>query len=205
MKTKNCGICSKQSARKHRRQGHFVRTCSWNPSRYQWFRERPTWWKEGRNASQSKIMADILGYKGGHRIELSHGAGKTGVEKVVIVDEHDTHVPSIVRNGTFGKMSRPIGRVVFAELDKADPDSDGFYATAILSKDEYPNVFAAMHNIKAGDRFWPKRRNQHSKPYTVLGYMAGTQDVMFTRDGWTTADSTSQAMFLTLIGKRVEN
>lgn len=56
--------------------------------------------------------------------------------------------------------------------------------------------------IAVGDRYWPKRRNQHSKPYHVLGFMAGTGDVMFCRDGDTTADSTAPRAFYGLIGKR---
>lgn len=63
---------------------------------------------------------------------------------------------------------------------------------------------SGVFTISVGARFWPRRRNQHSKQFIVLGFMAGTNDVMFCRDGDTTADSMSAVEFLKFVGKQVQ-
>lgn len=57
--------------------------------------------------------------------------------------------------------------------------------------------------LSVGDKFWPKRRNQHSKPYRVVGFRDGGS-VIFARGDEVVSGTMDADVFLTVIGKRVD-
>lgn len=61
------------------------------------------------------------------------------------------------------------------------------------------------HRISVGESYWPKRRNQHSKPYRILRIMSsGSAQILYDRGDDTGRAETSLVLFRELIGKRCD-
>lgn len=132
---KMSGICGKQSARKHRKAGHYVAKVWGFPGRYQWVNS------------------------GDHRYVQLTGNTPTGVILDDIVDE-PKHMDVPTERGSV--------------------------------------------TITQGSSYWPKRRNQHSKPYYIVGFSRGF--VQHVRNDPFNDDEivySTPAAFVSLIGKPV--
>lgn len=176
---KTHGICNAQSARKHRRAGHVVQENG--DGRYRW--SLPT----------GKQMLGRAIRLGG--TIATHTPGISGMKPTGIIVDECNHpltgdpmmdeIETLKLSGRMVEIDHPVRREPKALASLAARHPDG---TAVL--------------LETGDRYWPKRRNQHSKAVTVVGFMAGTLDVMYLRDGAERPDSMTVRDFLSFIGKR---
>lgn len=103
------------------------------------------------------------------------------------------NLPSIVMNGRFGKLA------------DENRQLQAYAAGAVLTRTAGATVTHVPTGITVEHRasYWPKRRNQHSKPYIVVGFQNG--DVIYIRQPEQTASSRMTLdAFVEAIGKRVQ-
>lgn len=171
---KTHGICHAQSARKHRKAGHVVQELG-DGRRYRW-----AWVGFASVHAASIVRNGRFGKLNG--MKATH----------IIVDEHHS----------FDDVVKLSGKMV--EIPIENRQMQAYAAGAIHTPQRIELLVEGVGSvtIAVGDSYWPKRRNQHSKPYRVMGFMAGTGDVMFDRGFGTPMDSTAPRAFYGLIGKR---
>lgn len=179
---KTSGICNAQSARKHRKMGHDVARRP--DGRYSWVNTQA---KLNR-----KFTPDYVADKLRQAQELIAPYKAAATATVDGRDFSALHVAGPNIGDVFGvQRANEIRRL--EDLPVRQPERRHMIVVTV-----------AGTTIRQGNQFWPKRRNQHSKPFEVLGFMAGTHDVMFRRVGSDTADSVTLESFEAMIGKRVE-
>ncbi|QYW02535.1 hypothetical protein CPT_Silvanus_061 [Stenotrophomonas phage Silvanus] len=173
------GICNVQSARKHRRAGHQVQENG--DGRFKW-RLHPRTVMQLVNSGKLSPSVARKFYPDQKLVAVRRPDLSGNSPTAIIVDEADCPVTS----------SEPLklsGRMVEISTPR---------------RVEVPTE-RGMVCISVGDAYWPKRRNQHSKPYHVVGFMVGTGDVMFTRNdpyGGDDIDAMPVRKFIDVIGKQ---
>jgi hypothetical protein len=176
------GICHAQSARKHRRAGHQVQENG--DGRFKWRLHPRTVIRMVNSGQLSPSVARRL-YPDQKLVAARHSLSGVNPTAIIVDETHDVLKLS-------GRMVEVPAGVIVGEIHTPH-------------RIEIPTE-QGMVCISVGDRYWPKRRNQHSKPYRVLGFMAGTSDVMFCR--WAEGepvktDSMPVQQFLSVIGKQI--
>lgn len=181
---KTHGICHAQSARKHRKAGHLVQELG-DGRRYQWMRCGPP----------GAVYPQMFG-----RAKRLNGTKPTQF----IVDElpHLTtreDVERMARKSMINDTFAPIHTPVRCGIDPGAPEGD----MAAFSINGPAKAFKldGYYRVAVGEEWYPKRRNQHSKPLRIVAITNGGL-IKYDRGEGGPGQWIEYTQFCGLIGKR---